>query len=344
MNIRREFLIGVLVVLSIVLLYFGMSYLKGVNLFQKQQRYYGIYDNAAGLQASNPVILNGYKIGIVKSVRLSDDGSGKILVEVLLRDDNLRIPKDTKLEIYDADLFGGKAIQLLLGSNSELAENKDTLATSLSLGLAETVKQQIEPIKEKASQLFASVDSLMGSIRSILSKKQTKNLSEVFENLSNTIANLENTSYTFNEVLSENQGRVNSIFENVHAISANLRSNNEALSHAIQNASQITDSLAKLNLAHTLSEVDLALKGVSDMTRKINSGEGSLGKLLNSDSLHNQVLQASQSLDLLLNDMRVNPKRYLSFSVIGRKEDNGEFSKKELEQIRNEIDNRLKNK
>ena len=344
MNIRREFLIGVLVVLSIVLLYFGLSYLKGVNLFQKQQRYYGVYDNAAGLQVSNPVILNGYKIGIVKGVRLNDDGSGKILVEVLLRDANLRIPKDTKLEIYDADLFGGKAIQLILGSSSELAENKDTLATSLSLGLAESVKQQIEPLKEKSSQLFASVDSVLANIRTILNKEQTQNLAQVFENLQNTIANLENTSYTLNSILSDNQGKLSSIFENVNAISSNLRSNNEALTNAIHNASHFTDSLAKLNLSKTLSEVDLALQGVSKITRQINNGEGSLGKLIQSDSLHNQVLLASQSLDLLLNDMRVNPKRYLSFSMIGRKEDSGEFSKKELEQIRIEIDNRLKNK
>ena len=344
MKIRREFLIGVLVVMSIVLLYFGLSYLKGVNLFQKQQKYYGVYENAAGLQVSNPVILNGYKIGIVKSVRLHEDGSGRILVEVLLRDDNLRIPKDTKLEIYDADLFGGKAIQLLLGNSTELAQNKDTLATNLSLGLAETVKQQIEPIKQKSSQLFASVDSLLVNIRSILSKEQTQSLGEVFENLQNTIANLESTSYTMNSILSDNQGKLGSIFENVNAISANLRSNNEALSNAIKNASHFTDSLAKLNLTNTLSQVDQALQGVNKITRQINSGEGSLGKLIQSDSLHNQVLEASQSLDLLLNDMRVNPKRYLSFSVIGRKDDDGEFSKKELEQIRNEIDNRLKNK
>jgi phospholipid/cholesterol/gamma-HCH transport system substrate-binding protein len=293
---------------------------------------------------SNPVILNGYKIGIVKGVRLHDDGSGRILVEVLLRDDNLRIPKDTKLEIYDADLFGGKAIQLLLGSSSEIAENKDTLATSLSLGLAESVKQQIEPIKQKSSQLFASVDSLLINIRSIINKEQTQNLSQVFENLQNTIANLERTSYTLNSILSENQGKLGSIFENVNAISANLRSNNEALSNAIKNASHITDSLAKLNLSNTLSQVDQALQGVNKITRQINSGEGSLGKLIQSDSLHNQVLEASQSLDLLLNDIRVNPKRYLSFSIMGGKDDSGEFSKKQLEQIRNEIDNRLKNK
>jgi phospholipid/cholesterol/gamma-HCH transport system substrate-binding protein len=344
MNIRREFLIGVLVLVSIVLLYFGLSYLKGVNLFQKQQRFYGIYDNAAGLQTSNPVILNGYKIGIVKSVRLHDDGSGRILVEVLLRDANLNIPEDTKLEIYDADLFGGKAIQVLLGQSTELALDKDTLQTSISLGLAESVKQEIEPLKQKSVQLFASVDTLISNIRRVLNKEQTQDLTEVFENLKNTISNLESTSYELNGILSSNKGKLGSIFDNVNAISANLRSNNDELTNAIKNVSLITDSLAKLNLSGTLRKVDQVLVGVNNIAQQINSGEGSLSKLIRSDSLHNEVVQASHSLDLLLNDMRVNPKRYLSFSLIGGKGDDQEFSKKELELIRLEIDNRLKDK
>ena len=344
MKIRREFLIGVLVVVSIVLLYFGLSYLKGVNLFQKQQKFYGVYDNAAGLQTSNPVILNGYKIGIVKSVRLHDDGSGRILVEVLLRDANLNIPEDTKLEIYDADLFGGKAIQVLLGQSTELALDKDTLQTSISLGLAESVKQEIEPLKQKSVQLFASVDTLISNIRRVLNKEQTQDLTEVFDNLKNTISNLESTSYELNGILSNNKGKLGTIFENVSAITANLRSNNDELTNAIKNASLITDSLAKINLTGTLRKVDHALVGVNKITEQINSGEGSLGKLIQSDSLHNEVVQASHSLDLLLNDMRVNPKRYLSFSLIGGKSDEQEFSKKELEQIRLEIDNRLKDK
>ena len=344
MNIRREFLIGVLVLVSIVLLYFGLSYLKGVNLFQKQQKFYGVYDNAAGLQTSNPVILNGYKIGIVKSVRLHDDGSGRILVEVLLRDANLNIPKDTKLEIYDADLFGGKAIQVVLGQSTELALDKDTLQTSISLGLAESVKQEIEPLKQKSTQLFASVDTLMTNIRRVLNKEQTQGLTEVFDNLKNTISNLERTSYELNGILSNNKGKLGTIFENVNAITANLRLNNDELSNAIQNASLITDSLAKINLTGTLRKVDQALVGVNKIAEQINSGEGSLGKLIQSESLHNEVVQASRSLDLLLNDMRLNPKRYLSFSLIGKNEDGEEFSKKELEQIRLEIDNRLKNK
>jgi phospholipid/cholesterol/gamma-HCH transport system substrate-binding protein len=277
-------------------------------------------------------------------VRLHDDGSGRILVEVLLRDANLNIPKDTKLEIYDADLFGGKAIQVLLGQSSELALNKDTLETSISLGLAESVKQEIEPLKQKSTQLFASVDTLISNIRRVLNKEQTQDLTEVFINLKNTISNLERTSSEINGILANNKGKIGSIFDNVNSISANLRANNEELTNAIQNASLITDSLAQLNLAGTLRKVDQALQGVNKITQQINSGEGSLGKLIQSDSLHNEVVQASHSLDLLLNDMRVHPKKYLSFSVFGRKESGEEFSKKELEQLRLEIDNQLKNK
>jgi phospholipid/cholesterol/gamma-HCH transport system substrate-binding protein len=280
----------------------------------------------------------------VKSVRLHDDGTGRILVEVLLRDANLRIPKDTKLEIYDADLFGGKAIQVLLGQSEELALNKDTLETSISLGLAESVKQEIEPLKQKSTQLFASVDTLISNIRRVLNKEQTQDLTEVFDNLKNTISNLERSSSELNGILANNKGKIGSIFDNVNSISANLKSNNDELTNAIQNASLITDSLAKLNLSATLRKVDLALQGVNKITQQINSGEGSLGKLLQSDSLHNEVVQASHSLDLLLNDMRVNPKKYLSFSVFGGKDNGEEFSKKELEQLRLEIDNRLKNK
>ncbi len=344
MKIRREFLIGVLVVVSIVLMYFGLSYLKGVNLLQKQLKFYGVYDNAAGLQASNPVILNGYKIGIVKAVHLHENGSGKIVVEVLLRDANLQIPDDTQLEIYDADLFGGKAIQLILGSNTLLAEDRDTLQTSISLGLAESVKQEIEPLKQKTTQLFASVDSLMTNIRKVLSSEQTEDLGEIFSSLKNTMNNLERTSSELNGALSSNKGKLSAIFSNVESISANLKNNNEALTHAIQNVSLITDSLAKLNLTTTLSKVNNALAGVNEITNEINAGHGSLGKLIKTDSLHTEVMSASHSLDLLLNDMRVNPKRYLSFSVIGRKSEEGELSKRELEQLRLEIDNYLKSK
>jgi phospholipid/cholesterol/gamma-HCH transport system substrate-binding protein len=184
----------------------------------------------------------------------------------------------------------------------------------------------------------------MTNIRKVLSSEQTEDLGEIFSSLKNTMNNLERTSSELNGALTSNKGKLNAIFSNVESISVNLKNNNEALTNAIQNVSLITDSLAKLNLTTTLSKVNNALAGVNEITNEINAGHGSLGKLIKTDSLHTEVMSASHSLDLLLNDMRVNPKRYLSFSVIGRKSEEGELSKRELEQLRLEIDNYLKSK
>jgi phospholipid/cholesterol/gamma-HCH transport system substrate-binding protein len=344
MKVSREFLIGVLVVIAIALLYLGVNYLKGVNLFLKQQKYYAVYTNAAGLTASNPVILNGFKIGIVKTVHMNENGDGTIIAEIILNDSHLRVPDDTKLEIMDADLFGGKAIQLILGKSPNLAENKDTLNSSVSLGLTETIRQEIEPLKQKTAQLFAGVDSVITNLNSVLGGAQTKSLGDIFASLKITMKNLESTSANLNTIMDDNSSQLSAIFVNVESISTNLKNNNESLSNAIKNVELITDSLAKLQLTATLQKVNNAMADFTLITQKINNGEGTLGQLVNNDSLHTELVSASHSLDLLLNEMRVHPKRFLSFSLISRKETNEEFTKKELEQMRLEIDQAIQKK
>lgn len=338
MKISREFYIGVLVVVSIAVLYMGVNYLKGVNLFLKQQKFYAVYENAAGLTASNPVILNGFKIGIVSDVHMHEDGSGRIVAEVVLNDSKLKIPNDTKLEIFDADLFGGKAIQIVLGKSTQLAENKDTLTSGISLGLTESIKQEIEPLKQKTSQLFSGVDSVITNLNNVLGGAQTRELGDIFVSLKNTMENLEGTSSKLNGVIDANTDNLTKIFDHVEAITSNLESNNEMLTKAIKNAAMITDSLAALNLSSTLARVDHALLDFNRLMTDVNEGNGTLGKLIHTDSLHTELVTASHSLDLLLNDMRIHPKRYLSFSLINRDGDKAEFSKKELEQMREEID------
>lgn len=344
MKISREFLIGVLVVVAIALLYLGLNYLKGVNLFLKQQKFYAVYENAAGLTASNPVILNGFKIGIVKNVHMHENGNGTIVAEVVLNDSKLKIPNDTRLEIFDADLFGGKAIQILLGTSTTLAANKDTLKSSISLGLTESLKQEIEPLKQKTSQLFLGIDSLISNLNSMVGQGQTQSMADIFDKLKNTMQNLEESTSKLNDVVENNSDAIDIIVKNAESITTNLKNNNETITAAIKNAAMITDSLAKLNLSATLKTVDKALSDFNLLIYNINQGDGTLGKLIHTDSLHTELVHASHSLDLLLNDMRMHPKRYLSFSLIDRTKDEQEFSKKELETMRDEIDKALKAK
>ncbi len=344
MKVSREFLLGVLVIVSISILYLGVNYLKGVNLFLKQQKYYAVYANAAGLTASNPVILNGFKIGIVSDVHMNENGDGTIIAEVILNDNKLKVPEDTKLEIMDADLFGGKAIQIILGISPNLAANKDTLHSSISLGLTETIKQEIEPLKQKTSQLFAGIDSVISNLNNVLGGAQTKSLGDIFGSLKVTMKNLEGTTSNLNSVIDNNSGKLSEIFANVESITSNLKGNNESLTKAIKNIEILSDSLAKLELSSTIKKVDNAMANFALITQKINEGQGTLGQLVNNDSLHTELVDASHSLDLLLNDMKLHPKRYLSFSLINRDGNKEEFSKKELEQMRIEIDNAIKKK
>jgi phospholipid/cholesterol/gamma-HCH transport system substrate-binding protein len=343
MKLSREFLIGALVVVAVALLYIGVNFLKGVNLFGKQQRFYAVYENVAGLVPSNAVILNGYKIGIVSKMDMHPSGDGSLIVEVVLNSTDIIIPKDTRLQIYDADLFGGKAIQIIMGDSSVIAVNRDTLTGSVNMGLQETLRREIEPLKQKTSELFAGVDSVLTSMNAVFQSSSTKGLPAVFERLQTTMENLEHASGTFDEMLQTNNQRISAIFSNVESISANLQKNNEPLNRAIRNIGTLSDSLAKLELTATISKVDRAMEKFETVMTSINSGDGTLGQLIHNDSLHNELVSASHSLDLLLDDMRTHPRRYVSFSLLGRK-DSEKFSKAELEQMRDEIDGILKEK
>jgi len=343
MKVSREFLIGVVVVGAIALLYIGINFLKGVNLFARQSKFYAVYDNVAGLVPSNAVILNGYKIGTVSNVEMNSKGDGTLVVEVVINDAKLNIPADTKLQIFDADLFGGKAIQIMLGDSTVLAENKDTLQGFVALGLTESIKNEIEPLKQKTTDLFATVDSVLNGLNSMFQSNSAKGLPAIFESVKNTLTNVEQTTNSLNELITQNNPKISSILDNVNSISANLKDNNDELSNVIKNVNSMSDSLAKLNLAATMLKVDRALGDFEVILNKVNSGEGSIGQLVNNDTLHSELVNASHSLDLLLDDMRVHPKRYLSFSLIGRRE-RSELSKRELEQIRDELDVIIKEK
>ncbi|MFM2228193.1 MAG: hypothetical protein RL664_1536, partial [Bacteroidota bacterium] len=162
---RNEVVIGAVVIVILALVYFGVSFLKGVNIFSTQTRYYAVYDEIGGLEVSSPVIINGFKIGIVKSIELESNGSGRLVVEVVLNNADVAVPKDSQLKIYDSDFFGGKAIQIVLGDSSVMANTKDTLVAVLEKGLAETLKNEIDPIKQKSTEIFQHVDSVLASLQ-----------------------------------------------------------------------------------------------------------------------------------------------------------------------------------
>lgn len=333
MKIRKEVQIGIVVVVAIGLLYAGLNYLKGISVFKQPVVYYGVYDRINGLEPSNPIMLNGFQIGQVKTIDIVNDGSGRLLVTMILNK-HIDVPKDTRALLKAGDILGSMQVHFLLGQSEDLALSGDTLIPDVEGDLVEEVNAQLRPLKVKAESLISSVDSVIQVIEAILNAQSQQNLIESFKGVNNAVANIERTSFRLDTLVAEERNKISSIFTNIDNLSAALSRNSENLENIISNFSQISDTLAKADIATTVVNANAALADVQKVMDKINRGEGSLGMLINNPDLYKRLESASNNLDLLVEDIRVNPNRYIHFSVFGRKNKNIELSRSELEELK----------
>lgn len=319
MKIRKEVKIGFLVLLTIGLGIWGAQYLKGTNLFDDNRRFFAIYDHVDGLAASNPVVINGYKVGQVESINFLEDYSGKLIVKFTVTEKNFRLPEDTKAKIISSDLLGSKSIDLNLGTSEVELKNLDTLESSIEASLTEAVNQQIAPLKRKAEELISTVDSAIIVVQSIFNKKARGDIGASFTSIRNSLEAFEKTMNRVDGLVEQEREHIAAIFQNVESITKNLARNNERLTQSLENIEAISDSLAGANLKQTVNNASFAMEEVAEVMEKINQGQGSLGQLINNDTLYTNLEAAAKDLDQLLLDMRLNPERYVHFSIFGRK-------------------------
>ncbi len=333
MKLRKETKIAVVVVGALLLAYVGVNFLKGIEVFSKSTTYYGMYTRVNGLTPSNPVVLNGYKIGQVKSVQMLPD-KGNLLLVTMTINEEVNIPKDTKAVLRSADLLGSMQVQLQLGRSSVLAQSGDTLTPDIEADLVDEVNEQLRPIKIKAESLISSVDSVIKVVEAILNTQSQDNIVESFSGINNAIASLERTAFQIDTLVMEEKNRISAIFKNVQNLSRVMSDNSDQLENVIRNFSAISDTLAKADIAKTIVNANKAMAQVNETIEKINRGEGTLGLLINDDELYKKLESAADNMDLLVEDLRVNPNRYMHFSVFGRKNKDVELSRAELEQLK----------
>ncbi len=316
MKITREFKIGLLAVAAIFLFIWGMNFLKGKDIFSRQMTFYAIYDDVSGLIESNPVSLNGVNIGQVNRIRFMPDGSGRILVENIIRRDVV-IPDNSKSILTGMSLTGTREIIISLGDSPNLISNGDTLASAQQTSIQDEVSQLVAPIKQRADDLFVQVDSVLVIFQAIFNKQTQQNIVSSFESIQNTLDNLEQTTETLDKTIEEESSRLSVILSNTESISSNLKNNNELISNIIQNFSSISDSIAAANIQQTLAHTEESLANLNAILEKVNKGEGSLGLLVNDEELYNNMQSSSRQLELLLEDIRKNPGSYINISVFG---------------------------
>lgn len=312
-TISREAKIGAVVAVAIFLLVYGLNFLKGKNIFTNRTHFYAIYDNVDGLTEANPVFINGFIVGQVNKIFFHPDNSGRMIVEMSLKENDLAIPKNTIARVFANGLLGTQAINLVLGDAKMYAESGDTLAGDVKSKMLDDIGDQVLPIKNKAEKLIVTIDSLVAGLNAVLNEGGSNNLKNALQNLSSVTAKADG-------LLSEEKIRLDHILANVESISSNLKSGNKDLATILKNFNSISDSLAKANIATTINNANSAIKNVDLIAAKINSGKGSLGLLVNNDSLYNNLTSASKNLDKLIIDLNQHPGRYVHLSVFGKKD------------------------
>ena len=322
MKITKEIKFGIIVVAAIGLFIWGASFLKGKDLFTKDLHFYGVYSRIEGLGVSNPVIINGFKVGRVEKIYFHPNMSGDLVVKFSVNADQFDIPNDTKARIASADILGSKAINLMIGKSLSYAKNGDTLYSDVEASLSDEVNQQILPLKMKAEDLIQTVDSAIMVVSAIFNQQARNDLSASFGSIKRSLETFEMTAKRIDNLIAEEKDHFSAIFSNVESISNNLKNNNDNLTVAIKNINQVTDSIANSNLKQTINNAALAMESAAIVLKQIENGEGTVGALLNNDTLYTNLEAASRDLDKLFLDLRLNPERYVHFSIFGRKNKN----------------------
>jgi phospholipid/cholesterol/gamma-HCH transport system substrate-binding protein len=301
--LKKEIKVGILAIVAVGLLIFGYNFLKGNNVFNSSRVFYAVYDNVEGLSPSAPITINGFQVGTVTDISFIE--SGKLLVTLNLNND-FEFSKKSVAQIYGGGLIGGKNMQINLDDDlSELAQSGDTLQSSVEEGLIELVNEKLTPLKDKISGAVVEVDTLLKSINFILDKDTRTNLRQSIENLNGTLASLNSSSSKIETILEDNTEQINTSIDNFNTTSSNL--------------SVLSDSLSKIEFNRIVRNADQTLLNLNEISNKLNNGDGSLGKLLNDEQMYLNIENATKEMEELLRDIKLNPKRYVHFSVFGKK-------------------------
>lgn len=314
MKPKRVIFIGITFILAIALFFWGYNFLKGNDIFNKQTIFYAKYHEVSGLTRANPVLINGLRVGQVRTIYFDPDLSGDIIAVIVLNT-KFPVPKNSIASIFSADLMGSKAINLKLGNSMELLQEGDTLRTSIEGSLKDEVNAQVQPIKIKAENLLASIDTLVVAFQSIFNESARDNLKESFNDIRQTFSNLQSTTSNIDTLVITEASRVASILENVDSLTRTLSENRHKFASIISNFEVVSDSLAKADIPGTFMRANKTLDNLDAILNTINSGEGSLGMLLHNDTLYIELNKSAEQLNLLLKDLRENPKRYVKFSL-----------------------------
>ena len=308
MKLNKETKIGIVAVIAISLLIWGFNFLKGKNILFTSNYYYAVYSHIDGLEDASPVLLNGYKVGVVEQIKFHKYQRGNMVVRFSVEKD-IKVPVNSIASIEPASLIAGKIINIKFSNSEKYCKKGDTLTGIVEIDMLTSLSNELIPIKDKAERLIESMDSVL----SIFDKDRR-------EGLQKSLDNLKLITTDISGLVTEEKDKLAGIINNFESISNNLKNNNEKISNVLANFSNISDSLAQANIKTTVLNANKTLFELNQIAAKINNGEGTIGLLIHNDSLYVNLNSLAADLDKLVIDLNENPKRYVHFSLFGKKD------------------------
>lgn len=321
MKINNETKIGLLAVAGVAILVIGFNFLKGKNLFKKEKYLYAVYEDIQGLTQSNPVVINGLQIGNVAALDGGKDVK-RIVVSVNLTQD-INIPNNS-LAVINPNLLSSTSLEIKLGNSKVYLKPGDTLLTTLSGGAFDEALKMINPVLYEVRNATRSLDSVLHIIGSVFDPMTKKNIQGILENLNTTSVSFTHTAASLRSLLNAENSALAKSLENVNSFTNNLASNSELLNGIMANASKASANFAAIDVQQTMNSLDSTVSQFRAGVQKINSKDGSLGLLLNDTKIYDNLASTSNKLNILLDDIRVHPKRYLTISIFGKR-DKGDY-------------------
>lgn len=330
MKISNETKVGALTSIAIVFLILGFNFLKGKSLFKHGNFIYAKFTDTKGLMSSNPVLINGYQVGSVYEISTEGNSVDTILVAIKLNKD-YKLPKNSVAFIKES-IMSSPSIEIALGDmKGQTLESGDYITTTDKGGLLGDLQGKVGPLSDKLTVAAGSLDSLIQNFNKTLDPATRANLQNTIANLQRISASMTVSAASLQKMMND-QGSLAKSLDNVNSFTSNLAGNNDKLNSTIDNLQKTSQNLSDADIKGTIAQLQSAVNNLNASIAKINSTDGSVGMLLNDKQFYNNLVNTSRSANVLLDDIRVNPKRYvnLSFSIFGRKKADGDYLKQPL--------------
>jgi phospholipid/cholesterol/gamma-HCH transport system substrate-binding protein len=312
----KEIKAGLIALLAIIGFVILFQFMKGKSLFTTDNVFYAKFDNVEGLAASNPLSINGLKVGQVDKIFPITDQDGKIhfVVKVTV-DDNFEFSKRSTIEIFEPGLMSGKEMRINLAYGQPMAKDGDTLKGAFTLSMMNNISSQVGPVKDQLQSVLKRVDSLTNSANQILNDQNKAEIKSLLINLNKTVAAFEGTSKQTNALLANSDPKIQKVLDNANLATISAKT-------AIDKYGKVADDVDVQKLNNTIEKLSITSDKLNGVISGIQNGEGTLGKLTKDEKLYNNLNSTSENLNKLIEDLKANPKRYLNFSVFGKNTSN----------------------